>query len=376
MGNKHMKKIGRNEPCFCGSGLKFKKCCLNKKDEILQMVANDFEMQRRKAEDLKNMGIMINYVTPVNFKGKKVWGLGSRVYYDRPANETFHEFITHILKMTLGKDWWENQLVAEKKHFIMDCFIHSNEWIKNNAVKTENGLWSVKPDGFGKSLLSLAFDICSLSHTLQLPDFLLDRLRNYNEYQGVRYEIAIAAIFARLGFNIRFLDDKEKITIKHCEFIAKHKDTSSEIAVEVKSRHRQGVLHTDGIQNEKKNLKGDVQQLLNKALQQNPQDIPFMIFIDLNTPLTPKVDFTEKQWVKDINKFMGRYAAPSLTNPDPFNAIFFTNYSFHYQTDMEATAGEYLSIIPMIPKFNLTDNNLINMIMLALNNYGNVPNLD
>jgi uncharacterized protein YecA (UPF0149 family) len=24
-------KIGRNEPCPCGSGKKFKKCCLNKK---------------------------------------------------------------------------------------------------------------------------------------------------------------------------------------------------------------------------------------------------------------------------------------------------------------------------------------------------------
>jgi hypothetical protein len=27
---KKHKKIGRNEPCFCGSGLKFKKCCYDK----------------------------------------------------------------------------------------------------------------------------------------------------------------------------------------------------------------------------------------------------------------------------------------------------------------------------------------------------------
>jgi len=24
------KKIGRNEPCLCGSGKKYKKCCINK----------------------------------------------------------------------------------------------------------------------------------------------------------------------------------------------------------------------------------------------------------------------------------------------------------------------------------------------------------
>lgn len=26
-------KIGRNEPCPCGSGIKYKKCCLNKTDD-------------------------------------------------------------------------------------------------------------------------------------------------------------------------------------------------------------------------------------------------------------------------------------------------------------------------------------------------------
>ena len=28
-------KVGRNEPCPCGSGLKYKKCCLNKKEHNL-----------------------------------------------------------------------------------------------------------------------------------------------------------------------------------------------------------------------------------------------------------------------------------------------------------------------------------------------------
>ena len=26
-------KIGRNQPCPCGSGLKYKKCCLNKEEK-------------------------------------------------------------------------------------------------------------------------------------------------------------------------------------------------------------------------------------------------------------------------------------------------------------------------------------------------------
>jgi hypothetical protein len=28
--NPDFRKIGRNEPCYCGSGKKFKKCCISK----------------------------------------------------------------------------------------------------------------------------------------------------------------------------------------------------------------------------------------------------------------------------------------------------------------------------------------------------------
>jgi hypothetical protein len=32
-------KIGRNEPCPCGSGLKFKKCCLDPKEKPNKEIA-------------------------------------------------------------------------------------------------------------------------------------------------------------------------------------------------------------------------------------------------------------------------------------------------------------------------------------------------
>ena len=36
MKNFKQKKIGRNDPCFCGSGKKFKKCCLYKQTPIIK----------------------------------------------------------------------------------------------------------------------------------------------------------------------------------------------------------------------------------------------------------------------------------------------------------------------------------------------------
>jgi len=40
-----MKKIGRNDPCPCGSGRKFKHCHLGREDELEQEVMNDFSLE-------------------------------------------------------------------------------------------------------------------------------------------------------------------------------------------------------------------------------------------------------------------------------------------------------------------------------------------
>jgi len=381
----------RNKPCPCGSGRKYKKCCLDKdskpKSFNIYKVRPDslpkpLQVHGKEQEILVNMGIHINYVKPVIFQGKKVWAIGNRIYHSRPPNQTFHEFIIEVLQLTLGREWWDNQrnLAPEERHFIMKCFLKFYEWQRRSSSLADNKisdhLWGARPDGWSKSLIALAFDVCSLQHKLSLPEHLLNRLRNRNEYQGARYEIGIAAIFARLGCDIEFLEEEKKLKIKHYEFIATHRETNVSVAVEAKSRHRPGILHTEGVVEEEQLLKGDVHRLLNRALKQNPNDRPFMIFIDINSPLTPGVRPEEKQWFKDIKKFMDSYDSPSMENPDPYNAIFFTNYSYHYQTEREADPGEYLCIIPRHSKFPLPSPDFLSMLTRALNHYGSVPDLD
>jgi len=34
-------RVGRNDPCPCGSGLKFKRCCLNSEDDAAEETQND-----------------------------------------------------------------------------------------------------------------------------------------------------------------------------------------------------------------------------------------------------------------------------------------------------------------------------------------------
>lgn len=339
-------------------------------------------VKEEEQKSLTRMGIYINYVKPIIFQGKKIWAIGNRIYHSRPPDQTFHEFIIEVLQLTIGKEWWEYQknLAPEERHFIMKCFLKYYEWQRKSSGVADNKLgdhlWGAIPDGWSKSLVALAFDVCSLQHKLSLPEHLLSRLRNRNEYQGARYEIAIAAIFARLGCDIEFLDEKKKLKIRHCEFIATHRETNVSVAVEVKSRHRSGVIHTEGDIKEEQLLRGDVHRLLNRALDQNPNDRPFMIFIDINSPLTPGVKMEEKQWFKDIRRFMDSYGPSSIEKPDPYSAIFFTNYSYHYQTEREAGPGEYLCLIPLYSSFPLPSEDFPGMLRKALSHYGSVPDLD
>ena len=47
-----MKKIGRNEPCPCGSGKKYKKCCLNKLETKGTIVYTDIDQLSNKVPEL------------------------------------------------------------------------------------------------------------------------------------------------------------------------------------------------------------------------------------------------------------------------------------------------------------------------------------
>lgn len=47
-----MSKIGRNDPCSCGSGKKHKRCCLNSPKRINQGLENYFNLKGKKAEEI------------------------------------------------------------------------------------------------------------------------------------------------------------------------------------------------------------------------------------------------------------------------------------------------------------------------------------
>lgn len=389
-------EVGRNKPCPCGSlkpdgkPQKYKRCCWLKKKpapsekEIFEMSQKVLKRYQEKKQALEERGIFVNYVEPATYTNPKTgervkaWALRNHLYHTRPVSETFHEFIiSHLQREVLGKEWWDEQLVATQKHFLFSCFEKYDSWrIKNatEAQKADEQTWSAIPDGWVQTLVSLAFDVCTLEHTQKLPDHLVKRLKNRGEYQGAHYEIAVAAIFARLGCSIEFLDDT-KISTPHCEFVATHQQTGVSIAVEAKSRQRPGVKHMEGSAEQEQLLRGDVKRLLNKALTQNPKDKSFIAFIDVNAPLTPSVSMEEKPWYKDIRNILDPTPAPTPENPAEYTALFFTNFSPHYNGENQSDPNEYLTVIPKYAAYPLPNTIFGDMLMKAVQNYGFVPNL-
>lgn len=392
-----MAKIGRNNPCPCGSGKKYKKCHLlsggSLKTSIIKKLKSTPELERIRQElemqmierrkKLVQAGVFIDFVTPTHFRGNKVWALSSRLYPRRPKKETFHEFIIYVLKEELGRDWWIKQMESpeDKQHFIYRCFIKHYDWQDKNKIP-ENRYgegWRAIPDGYSRALISLAFDVCSLIHAVHLPEIFLKKLRNYIEYQSVRYEIAVAALFARMGYKIKFLDEEfvgQKTQPKHSEFIATNPGTGEEIAVEVKSKEREGVLHKEGEFNKEKEFRSSVAKLYRHALKQKPHGKPFIIFIDMNLPLSPGANPNDIPWVKAVTKMRDNATFATRGKPAPSNAILFTNYSYHYGTDQETSSGEWLIEESGNPEILIKSPDFGEKFITVLRKYGDVPNID
>ncbi len=388
-------KIGRNSPCPCGSGRKYKKCCLikvgvNATPRVTEVTSTpeleslrgqiDKENEDRRTKYLEPLGIYVDFVKPMIYKGRKIWALGSRLYYERPSEETFHEFIMFVLCQTLGEEWRKQQisLPEDKQHFAYRCYEKYNAWRKKNHTSSNQrgGVWAALPDGWTRAFLALAFDVCSLIHKDYMSDSLLNRLRNRDQYQGARYEVAITAMFARLGYKITLLDEAN-IKTTHPEFIAEDLINGEKIAVEVKSKQREGIIHAPGrVSKPEQLLWGDIQRLYRHAMKQNPGKMPFLVFIDMNSPQTPGIAWQDKPWVKDIKKMMDKSPLHNLQNPDPCSGLIFTNYSYHYQTEDEAKHGEHLLTIPLHPIYRIQRGDFFTRLEKALSSYGNVPNLD
>jgi hypothetical protein len=316
-------RVGRNESCPCGSGIKYKKCCLER-DRLPTLDAE-------RDGDGRLIGkAAIETDWPAQDKHVRV--IGSTVAI-RPSKETDFEFYVASLVETLGEEWQREQFerhVAER-HVVagwLDAYAKARRGEAQNAPLAQHGenLYSSPATGELKALHCLAYDIYTTGHKLALPGALLGRLRHPDQFQGARYEIAVAAVVSRAGYEIEWLAATDR---KLPEFFARHPDSPVEIAVEAKSRHRGGVLGHPGDPPDVDALKIDVSGLMKRALAKETDGRPLVVCLDLNLPLRHRED--AEHWAEELHESLLRPYDELGGEPSAFAALFVTNYSWHWE---------------------------------------------
>lgn len=309
-------------------------------------------------------------------RGDLVTRFIGRVGYTGSRTQTFHEVLLSLLTSILANPWYEQQLAKrpEERQIIM-------QWI---GAWCEESQRAVLPDhqpgeryefrrtGQAQELMALAYDVYCLLEANRFDRDVRDRLKTDDQFQGARYELAVAAIFVRSGFDIEWLDQK-KGSGKRCEFIATHQVTGEVVAVEAKSRHRAGTLQQPGPLPDLASLHGDVRGLYMKAVAKDPKDKPFAIFIDANLPHQPELRHLEKTWIPEVWNMVTNHLISLLPQPAPFSALFVTNYAWHYEGRNIPNAGEHFFIRPKMTLHPWKQQATFDAIGNSMFTYGVVP---
>jgi hypothetical protein len=301
-----------------------------------------------------------------------LWNIGGWVAR-RPVGEPLLDMLIDHLKYTFGKPWADEQytLPHEKRHVVMRWWFSWCESARKvaPAAHTQGKIFGFTPTGDMKELGTLAYDLYSLRLAAALDQTVLDRLRSRDQFQGARYELAIAASLVRCGFDIKWIHSNHA----HCEFEATQKLTKETIAVEVKSRHVDGTLNQPGEMPKPEEMRFRAHRHYNDALTQCPPDKCSAIFIDLNLP--PQVVSNEHPipWWAEIKLMLDKLPEHTATDPATESWLVFTNFAAHYGGQMQAPSQRHIFLPPQYARHPIRNGNTFIALIRAMETYGRIP---
>ncbi len=279
-------KIGRNDPCFCGSGRKFKHCHGGVQHTLPAVVARDRvkkeiieqgrrlfekhkvqELQRQKQQGLGRPIISIDH------KGYRFVAVGNRLHYGKW--KTFPDFLADYIKQTLGGDWGNTEIAKPlaERHPIMQWYDKVCR-LQAAHAKDPGALFSTPMTGAVSAYNRLAYNLYLIAHNgKDIQRRLIARLRNKDNFQGAFFETQVAAWLIKGGFELEFEDESDRAS-KHCEFTATYTATGEKYSVEAKSREIEPTNSS----------RAKVGRKLYEALEKEANH-KRLIFLDLNKPL-------------------------------------------------------------------------------------------
>jgi len=129
-------KVGRNEPCPCGSGKKYKKCCLPSHEEVRKSIPADQlrEMEeRQKLRERLEKDVQKGFDLLFSQDFSKAQQLAARLLQSYPEDDRLHDIVVMASMVTADYDGalhvcrrrW--QVAQEEKDFFQENGYHKRE---------------------------------------------------------------------------------------------------------------------------------------------------------------------------------------------------------------------------------------------------------
>jgi hypothetical protein len=335
-------KIGRNAPCPCGSGKKYKHCCGDQTkpkaspklgrstEQALGRRAQELLRAHRAAENVRQQQQGYgNPIISIVDHGYRIVAVGNTVFWGQNWL-VFADFLFYYLKKTLRFEWGSREK-EKSPHPIFRWF----EKINDYAAKHGTGEGRVKSSpliGFLSGTLHLSYALYLIAHNDEIPKRLLGRLRNPATFMPAYYEALVGAALAVAGFEIASAETKATSTPTP-EFRARSKTSGKVYEVEAK-RKDHWTAPTADVNGEvfKKELEGYVRDQFYNASRKKLQNPVF--WLELSIPTLS----TEAEWravVADAKSII-REAEKMTIEGEPLPPAFvvITNHTFLANEDI------------------------------------------
>ena len=241
---------------------------------------------------------------------------------------TFPDFLFHYVKKVLTPEWGaaEQAKSARDRHSLF-AWLEKIRELRERDTKAKKGeVVSSIMTGAVKAYLGLAYDLYLSAHNAELPERLLKRLRNRDQFEGAVYEAFVIGCFAKAGFSIEF-EDEDDSSVSHCEFTATHKETGRKFSVEAKAVTT--ASKRSGKSKEPPKIRGYLVDALRKQAAH-----PRIVFIELSR--AHSIDESgSPEWVAHVNAQLIQ-CEKEITiegGPAPAAYVFITNRAFVHDLD-------------------------------------------
>lgn len=245
MTKREKKKIGRNDPCPCGSGLKFKKChglfvkSFGPPPEQYKAMMKTYEAKEARRLSQQGRG---NPIISAELNGYRFTAVGKQLHYAK-THKTFIDFLGDYIRSVLGPEWGNFEIAKplDSRHQVLKWYDAICALQRSSMRKPKGEIQDMQINGLVAAYYGLAYNLYLLQHNVELQEYLIRRLKQSESFYAAYYETYVAAWFILAGFKLR-LEDEQDPTRTHPEFIATRDGQS--YSVEAKTR-QPGKKHFD-----------------------------------------------------------------------------------------------------------------------------------